>query len=290
LSISTKGTWWTKEPKYMALFKKHTHNWHIKISIISDKPEMVKRIELGVDTTDERFEAIARLANIGVDVTFRFRPYLPIMSEDIDSLLVKAKKAGAKGVTTEYFCMESRADEDLKKRFASMSKTLGYDVHSYYMKHSKMSGYKRLNEEIKRPIFTAIRKKAHALGLQFNCSDMYCRDLNDSMNCCGAKDEWSYQGTLQKVINMAKQTIFVKYSMIQKEIDKYFDFKLIVASGFNTSSSRFRAKYGNFTIKQYLRSCWNEQAGKSLAGYGNLFVPHGIDSDNNVIYKYIGSK
>lgn len=35
LSFSTKAAWWTQDSRYMELFRKHTHNWHVKVSIIT---------------------------------------------------------------------------------------------------------------------------------------------------------------------------------------------------------------------------------------------------------------
>lgn len=87
LSISTKGAWFTEDPRYMNIIKKHAHNWHFKISIISTKEEMVKKIELGVPSTQERFKAMERLASLGLEVTLRYRPYIPIMSEDYTEML-----------------------------------------------------------------------------------------------------------------------------------------------------------------------------------------------------------
>lgn len=47
LSFSTKAAWWTEDERYMELFARHTHNWHVKISIITADAEKAKRIEKG---------------------------------------------------------------------------------------------------------------------------------------------------------------------------------------------------------------------------------------------------
>ena len=39
LSFSTKAAWWTEDSRYMELFSRHAHNWHVKISIITADPE-----------------------------------------------------------------------------------------------------------------------------------------------------------------------------------------------------------------------------------------------------------
>ena len=54
LSFSTKAAWWTEDSRYMELFARHTHNWHVKISIITADPEKARKIERGVPSPQER--------------------------------------------------------------------------------------------------------------------------------------------------------------------------------------------------------------------------------------------
>ena len=186
LSFSTKAAWWTEDSRYMELFARHTHNWHVKISIITADPEKARKIERGVPSPQERLAAIKRLADIGIHVTLRLRPFIIGCSEDYPTLIRAAKEAGADSVTTEFFCMESRADDRLKARYAAMSEVLGYDIHQFYMENSKQQGYKRLNRAIKAPIIHRMRELTHSLGMRFHVSDAFCRECNDACNCCGA--------------------------------------------------------------------------------------------------------
>lgn len=108
LSFSTKAAWWTEDSRYMELFARHTHNWHVKISIITADPEKARKIERGVPSPQERLAAIKRLADIGIHVTLRLRPFIIGCSEDYPTLIRAAKEAGADSVTTEFFCMDSQ--------------------------------------------------------------------------------------------------------------------------------------------------------------------------------------
>ena len=76
LSFSTKAAWWTEDSRYMELFARHTHNWHVKISIITADPEKARKIERGVPSPQERLAVIKRLADIGIHVTLRLRPFI----------------------------------------------------------------------------------------------------------------------------------------------------------------------------------------------------------------------
>ena len=95
LSFSTKAAWWTEDSRYMELFARHTHNWHVKISIITADPEKARKIERGVPSPQERLAAIKRLADIGIHVTLRLRPFIIGCSEDYPALIRAAKEAGA---------------------------------------------------------------------------------------------------------------------------------------------------------------------------------------------------
>lgn len=290
LSFSTKAAWWTEDNRYMELFARHTHNWHVKISIITADPEKARKIERGVPSPQERLAAIKRLADIGIHVTLRLRPFIIGCSEDYPTLIRAAKEAGADSVTTEFFCMESRADDRLKARYAAMSEVLGYDIHQFYMENSKQQGYKRLNRAIKAPIIHRMRELTHSLGMRFHVSDAFCRECNDACNCCGVPPEWgvSQTGNIGNAIIIAREKGFVTFSDVMESINKYFDFPWVGASGYNTGSNKARALLYDTTMAQWLRSNWNDtKKGTSPArAYGGVLVPDGKDENGDVIYRY----
>lgn len=291
LSFSTKATWWTKDDRYMSLFRKHTHNWHVKISIITADDNKARIVEKGVASSTERLEAIKRLADIGVHVTLRLRPYIIGVSDDWEELMTRAREAGADSVTTEFFCMESRATADLKKRYAEISKVCGYDIHEFYMKHSYQQGYKRLNRAIKAPIIHKMRDKAHELGMRFHVSDAFCRECNDAMNCCGVPPEWNVNqtGHIGHAILIAKEKGEVHWSDIAPEVQKYFGgFRWADASAYNTGNNRNRALNYDTSMADFLRNNWNKvKGGDSPAKmYGGILVADGTDESGDVVYKY----
>lgn len=282
LSFSTKATWWTKDPRYMDIFKRHTHNWHVKISIITANGERARKIERGVPPPDERLAAIKRLADIGIHVTLRLRPYVIGISQDWKTLITKAHEAGADSVTTEFFCMESRADERLKARYRDMSAVCGFDIFRYYMSHSEQMGYKRLNRAIKAPIIHRMRDYAHSLGMRFHVSDAFCRECNDACNCCGVPPEWdvSQKCNLGQAIIIAREKGVVRWSDISPGIERYFStFRFLRAQGFNTGTNMTKAKNYRKTMYDYLHRNWNNVNGgiSPAKGYGGILVPSGVD-------------
>ena len=249
-----------------------------------------------IDEMDEatlaqvRLAAIKRLADIGIHVTLRLRPFIIGCSEDYPTLIRAAKEAGADSVTTEFFCMESRADDRLKARYAAMSEVLGYDIHQFYMENSKQQGYKRLNRAIKAPIIHRMRELTHSLGMRFHVSDAFCRECNDACNCCGVPPEWgvSQTGNIGNAIIIAREKGFVTFSDVMESINKYFDFPWVGACGYNTGSNKARALLYDTTMAQWLRSNWNDtKKGTSPArAYGGVLVPDGKDENGDVIYRY----
>lgn len=291
LSFSTKAAWWTEDERYMKLFRRHTHNWHVKISIITADPRKAHTIEKGCPTPQERLDAIRRLAAQGNRVTLRLRPFILGVSNDYKRLIDAAAEAGADSVTTEFFCMESRADDRLKARYAEISKVAGFDIHKYYMENSKQSGYKRLNRGIKAPIIYDMAEVAHKRGLRFYVSDCYCRELCDSCNCCGVPPEWnvSQTGHIGQAILIAKEKGEVHWSDIAPQVNKYFGFEWVAAAQYNTGTNKARAQRYAMTMAEFLRSNWNNPKGGTSPAkeYGGILRPDGVDGNGDVIYKYM---
>ncbi len=290
LSFSTKAAWWTEDDRYMELFRKHAHNWHVKISIITADETKARKIEKGCPTPTKRIEAIRNLAQAGIHVTLRLRPYIIGVSGDYRQLIKAAHDAGADSVTTEFFCMEARANEDLKKRYEALSEICGFDIHKYYMENSHQHGYKRLNRGIKAPIIHDMRDYVHSLGMRFHVSDAFCRECNDACNCCGVPPEWnvSQSGNIGQAIITAREKGEVSFSDIEDGIDKYFSFPWVGAAGYNTGNNKARALNYDTTMAQYLRENWNNpNKGTSPAkGYGGVLKPVRRDSKGDIVYRY----
>lgn len=113
LSFSTKGVWWLKDKRYLDLFRGQ-RNWNCKFSIINLDPNKAKRMEGGVVSPEKRLDAIKRFTDLGAGgATLRLRPFIIGHSDRGDEylrLIERAYKAGATAVSTEFFCLESRAE------------------------------------------------------------------------------------------------------------------------------------------------------------------------------------
>ena len=291
LSISTKGVWWTKDKRYMDLVKKHPHNWHFKISIITLDEIKSRVIEEYCPTPKERLKAIKRLSDNNIHVTLRLRPYIIGMSDDYPELIHKASKMGADSVTTEFFCLEARANEQLKNKYKLMSKLLGYDVWEFYKKNSSGMGYRRLNYEIKRPIVNNMRKIAHKHKMLFYVSDAHHKEKCDTVCCCGTHPSFKvYDGHFAGMLQVAKKR--KDHTVYWKDMDdkmkKYFNhINWDRAVGFNSGSNKQRALRRNQSMYDYVKEIWNtpKNAKSPYRYFEGVLYPIGLDKDNNVIYK-----
>ena len=294
LSISTKATWWTKDPRYMDIIKKHTHNWHFKISIITLDPMKSYLIEEGVPTPQERLDAIKILSDAGLNVTLRLRPYIIGISEDYPMLIHKANECGANSVSTEFFCVENhRVTEQLPLKYDKISKVVGYDLRQFYRENSKKNiGYHRLNYDLKRPIIENMRKIAHNHKMYFYVSDAHHKEKCDSLCCCGTPPNFKvYEGHYAKALQIAKSN--PNHIVYWKDISQYANeiighIPIVTAMGFNTSGTRWRAKYRKTKMSEYLRTIWNSpKMPKSPYRYfEGILYPIGKDENGDIIYKY----
>ncbi len=291
LSFSTKATWWTEDKRYMELFEKHKHNWHVKMSIIS-LSDKCKEVEKGVPTPEERLKALKRLNDIGIPTTLRLRPYIIGLSEDYKELIYEASKTGVQGVTTEFMCLETRADENLKERYKKFSNVLGFDVYKLYRERSGGVGYLRFDVEYKRDVFKAMRDYAHSLNLRFNVSDAAGRDFNDTCNCCGVPKEWNSQTShFGGAVLIAKERGEVHFRDIEKDLKELFDgFEWVKAAAYNTGGNRNRAKFYDATMFDWIKGVWNGNGAKAPDKMYSCLKRGTRDEDGNYIYKYVGEK
>lgn len=295
LCFSTKGIWWIYDDRYRSLFYKQD-NWNTKISIINLDTGRAKKMEKGVKSPTERLQAISELVKLNnAGVTLRLRPFIIGLSDKNSEYLELIKQAcsmGANAVSTEFFCMEGRADERLKDRYRQMSEIIGFDIYDFYKKYTTYaSGYMRLNKNIKLKYTKKMKALCDNLGMRFYVSDAHNKEFCHNGSCCGLSEEWNYsRGQFTEALIIAKRNGIVKLCDISKDLQMYKGFLWGSASGFNTNSAKTRIKRKNFTMYDYIRNIWNTPNNRRspYKYFEGALTPVGIDEEKNVIYKYNG--
>lgn len=291
LCFSTKGAWWTKDERYMDLVRGQK-NWNFKFSIITMEEEKARIIEKGVESPQERLEAIERIANAGAGgATLRLRPFIiGVSTPSYLDLIREAGKRGADAMTTEFLCIEQRSPT-LRAFLPELNKMAGFDIMKFYKKYSVSCGYMRLNRNIKRPFVENMNEVCNEIGMRFYVSDAHFKEYCHNGSCCGLPSDWNYsRGQWCEALQIAKDKGKVMWDDISKDIIELHEYEWGKASGFNCCSEEKRARFRGMTMADYLRWVWNNpQNGQNpYKMYEGVMIPDGTDEEGNIIYRYNG--
>ncbi|GHT33963.1 hypothetical protein FACS189434_09310 [Bacteroidia bacterium] len=289
LCFSTKSVWWSKDARYIDLFKGQ-RNWNVKFSIITLDENKAKAIEKGVPTPTERLQAIERIAAADCGgATLRLRPFIiGVSTPTYTDLIRQASDCGATALSTEFFCVEQRSNV-LKSYMPIFNELCGFDVMEFYKKYSVSSGYLRLNRKVKEPFVRKMKEECDKRGIRFYVSDAHFKELCANGSCCGLPETWNYsRGQWCEALQIAKRNSTVRYSELQTDINDLFKFDWDRAEGYNCNSSDRRAKFKGMTMADYMRWLWNNpQAGQSpYKLFEGIIIPKEKDEKGDLVYHY----
>lgn len=294
LSFSTKAIWWLLDERYTRLFRGQK-NWHCKFSIINLDADRARRMEKGCPSPDDRLDGIRRYKALSAgEATLRLRPVILGFSDrdrEHIELIRRAATAGAASVSTEFLCLESRADTRLRKRYDAMSKICGFDVLEFYRQQSKGSGYLRLNYDLKNRHFRLMKTATEKAGMRFYVSDAHHKELNANGSCCGLSEDCNYcKGQFTEAIVIAREKGEVRFDDIAPYLKKLGYDKLLWSKEhlWNVGPVLWKASHYNQTAYDYFREQWNNtKSAKSPYKYfGGVLKPIALDENRNVIYKF----
>jgi DNA repair photolyase len=292
ICFSTKSTWWLSDENYISLFRDQK-NWNCKFSIINLDANKAKLMEKGVPSPQERLLAIKKFSELNAGgATLRLRPFIIGLTDKDDEhlkLIELAAENGATAVSTEFLCLDSRADEAQKQRYMEISKIIGFDIFKFYQKYSTGAGYFRLNKELKIKYFIKMKELCDKLGLRFYVSDAHGKELCSNGSCCGLPETWNYsRGQFTEALVIAKQKGQVSFKDMEPHVAYLKKILWRKAEGFNTTSTKTICNRYNQTLYDFFREAWNDvNAARSPYKYFHgALIPIGLDQDKNVIYKF----
>lgn len=296
VSFSSKSDLLLRDKRYWDAFMENKENYHYKCSIITLDEKIASELEIGCPTPKRRLEVLEKLSKAGVETTLRLRPIIIGITDKTALKLIKlAAQAGVKSISTEFFCLEARANNLTKLKYRKMSKLCGFDIMKYYKKLSKGSGYLRLNYDLKTKYLKPIKKQCEKYGLKLHVSDCHHKELSFSGSCCGLPDDHPTLSNYQKsqftnAIVIARKNGEVRFSDIKEDFKWLKSFKWLKAIGYNTGSDTKRLKKQDLSMYDYMRNAWNnpKDLHSPYAYFGGALKPIGVDDDKNIIYKYVG--
>jgi len=299
-------------PQYKKVFEKYAKqkNFAFQVSIVVNNDEMSRDIEIGVPVTSRRIEAIRMLSDMGYYTILRLRPYIiGISDQGIEDLLGRCLDAGIQAVSLEFFAMDHRSSEGMRKRYKWIAKLIGVkELHEYFktLSPSERGGYMRLNRLVKESHAKIIFKFCQENDLVFGCSDPDYKELNTSGSCCGMPDKYPENKLLQnwtknqltyalkearKQYHLKGQVTKFTFDKVFKDEDTYLN-STMLGQDHVTVSDKTASERRGFTYMKMAKMTWNNL--RSPSNPRNYFhgkmLPIGIDGAGNYMYKYVPSE
>lgn len=210
IRFSSKWDLVIKDKKYLDLMIKAKKNIAYMSSIITYDEEVTKVLEAWTPSPARRFEVLKTLSDNWIYTVLRLRPYIiGITNKTIDKTLLEAKKAGVKAISTEFFCLEVRANEKVKENYKRISKLCWFDIVNYYKNNANTQWYLRLSRKTVQPYIDELISKAKAYWIKVSISCPKNKHQWSSVSCCGLPEndpilwkvhKWQYVHALQVVV------------------------------------------------------------------------------------------
>ena len=171
-------------------------NWAISCSLISTDDKLLKKLEPGAPTPDERFNAIKSITDRGYHVMIKVQPaILPIVINDLPKIVERGKDSGIWAFNTEGLKMSALITPNELKRWDEIGSILRYDIHSYYKYHFRISK--------EHDIEPYLQDKLEYIKLSVNLSNQYnlkyfvadndIGNVGNGPECCGTENLRDYK-------------------------------------------------------------------------------------------------
>ena len=292
---------------YVKLFEKYGNqsNFAFQISIVTNSDKMARQVEVGVPSTTKRLEALKMLSDMGYWTILRLRPFIMGLTDiGLDELLDRAKECGISGISTEWFALDARSNEGMKRRFRWLGDLMGtQQLQKYYstLSPSERGGYMRLNRKIKEPYVKQMYKFCIENDIICGISDPDFKELNTSGSCCGMPDDFPKNRKLEnwtcnqityhikrarQEYHQTGQPVYLRFDEVYGD-ESYFD-EVDLANDHISLIGRPLAIRQAITYRHILQEHWNNL--KSPQNPRNYFhgklMPVNTDENGNLIFKY----
>jgi len=292
---------------YVKLFEKYgdQSNFAFQISIVTNSDKMAQKVEIGNPSTTKRLEALKMLSDMGYWTILRLRPFIMGLTDiGLDELLDRAKECGISGISTEWFALDARSNEGMKRRFRWLGDLMGtQQLQKYYstLSPSSRGGYMRLNRKVKEPYVKQIYKFCVENDITCGISDPDFKELNTSGSCCGMPDDFPKNRKLEnwtrnqityhikrarQRYHQTGQPVYLRFNEVYGE-ESYLD-NIELAQEHVSVINKPRAERKAITQRHILQEHWNNL--RSPQNPRNYFhgklMPVNTDENGNLIFKY----
>ncbi len=301
------------DDKYLQLFDdyKHNNSFAFQLSIVTADDNLSKTLERGVPPPSERFKIMKILSDMGYWTVLRLRPYIIGCTDlTIDEILQKGLDAGMNAISTEFYAMEGRTNEQTVKQYEVMSKLMHIkDMHAYFknLSPAERGTYRRLNRHIKEPYVKKLYKFCADHGLVFACSDPDYKELSMTSCCCALPEQHPDNPEFNNYLSMqltdvmkrarrlyhtTGERMLISFDDTYGKDESFLDNGVLSHQNYGCTAHNY-AYRKQLTTRHIIQAQWNtlfSSASPSRYFHGKV-MPVGLDeSKDNILYQYVPSE
>ena len=264
--INTKSNL-LKEDDYVRILADNKAGAAVHMTLISSDNKLLKRLEPGAPSFDERLETCRVLIDAGIRVVARIEPFMCFINDDrekVDEYISKIKSVGIKNITLDTYSYSASAP-GLRKNFEN----IGFDFDRMFYVMSELQWMGSL-------LLTKFMEYLQANELSCSTFDYGSSIINNQNVCCEVGDffntGFNYGSTIMAIrFIQSKKGMPVRW----KDFEEYVESK----GGFLSNS-----------WKRKVQMAWNMIGNIAEVAYFPYWaanvIPIGIDDSLNRIWIY----
>jgi len=269
--ISTRGTLAGTSP-YLDLLRSMSAVV-IQFSMSTSNDDIARKTEPRSFPPSVLLKVMEKLAKCGINVTCRWQPYIPCVSESPGEFVSRLASVGCAHIGIEHLKVPIEQNDRAWRVFSEM---IGQDFTTLYRRADAVRDGREyvLPAQAKQNILLAAAAQIRAAGMTFGAADNEFQYLSDTACCCSGADRFPGFGNFFKhQIAYAVRKCRgrqISYDAISREwtpkgsVDRFLN-----------SKSRIGAKTaGKSTIRDHIKRRWNEidAPGSPSSFFGVVYV------------------
>lgn len=301
--ISTKGADVLLTKKYQKAFDEGPRQFWFAFSIITANDSLITSVDLAAPNASKRLKAMKKYSDMGFKCSLRLRPFIPYISDKWPGepegwriLLERAAESGANAISFEWVFLAQSLTARQRAMYRLWFRESGHpEFGEWYTSISdRKQACRRGSRVYKYDLTMKIIEKTHELGMTFGCSDPHFKEFGDTGCCCGIQPDdpvfgkWSRHQLSHLVIEGRKAW--------ERGEQKYYTWKdmapswakLVRLEDMVLQTGKQHEERGVMTWYDHLHNKWNnpKHPRAPFWYFSGLMRPCGVDSRNDVIYKY----
>lgn len=254
--ISTRSELVSQSP-YIDLLSKNK-NVVVQFSFVSINARVASRFEPMSSPPLRLLRAAERLREAGVNVTARWQPYLPRVSEAPKAFVRRVASAGVQHVALEHIKLPIEQNHWLWKQFSSAYRSLANNALDFNQHFARDGREFVLQIDRKLDVVLATRNAAHAHGITFGAADNELQYLSDTACCCSGVEQFPgfsnwFKHQIANAVRKCKGKRIV-YGAISREwlptgsVDRWLNSKTRIGGG---------KQQGDASLGEHIKHRWN---------------------------------